>query len=66
MTLTRPSRERQEDLQRFPRSTRDDAEVLVVRLHEDVRAPEMNLVRAQLAAHDQVLVVDRAAIGDPQ
>ena len=42
----------------------DDAEVLVVGLHEDVAAAEVDLVGAQVAADDEEAVVERAAVGD--
>jgi len=42
----------------------DDAQVLVVRLHQDVARTQVNLIGAQVAAHDEKASFHRAAISD--
>jgi hypothetical protein len=55
---------RQEHLTRpFLILSRHDAEIWVVRLHEDVAAAEVDFVGADVAAHDEEFVLESAVIG---
>src|SRR6185436_15669965 len=45
---------------------RNNAEIVIVRLHQNVAATQMYLVRSQIASHDQESIGKRAAVGDLQ
>jgi hypothetical protein len=59
--------EGQKNIIRFCRTARGhDAKILIVRLHQDVAAAEMDFVSAQVAAHYQKAVMQMAAVSDLQ
>src|SRR5829696_1110556 len=55
---------RQEEPGGAPVAGRHDAQVAVVGLDQDVAAAEVDPVRAQVAPHHEVALVERAAVGD--